>query len=567
MLKTLLKKQMAEIFRNYFYDPKKNKMRSKGATAMYIALYVLLMAGLLGGMFALLAVGICAPMAAAGVGWLYYLVMGLIAVLLGAFGSVFSTYSSLYLSKDNDLLLSMPIPVRYVMASRLLGVYLLGLMYSGVATVPAVIVYWIVAPVTAGTIVGGVLTVLLVSVIVMVLSCLLGWVVARISLKLKNKSFVTVILSLAFLAAYYFVYYKAQGLITLLAENAAVYGAKIRGSAYLLYLFGSVGAGDWLAMLIVTLSQAALLALTLWVIARSFLKIATATGSVKKVRFEHRAVRAQSVQRALCQKELRRFTASPNYMLNCGLGIVMLPAAGIALLIKGRALAQLLDDAFGAGADIVPVLLCAALCLLASMNDMAAPSVSLEGRQLWLAQSLPVTPWQVLRAKLDMQLLLTGVPVLFCALCAVIVLPGGAAEMALAVVAALLYTLLSALGGARARAQDAEPDVDQRDHAHQAGRQRDARALCQLVLCHRARRAVLPVRQIFERSGVSGHFRRRHGGRLCAAAALAQAARHAHLRCAVSEKQETASVRLDRGGFLLCVSVTARARAQRTRAP
>lgn len=54
MLKTLLKKQMAEIFRNYFYDPKKNKMRSRGATAMYIALYVLLMAGMLGGMFALL---------------------------------------------------------------------------------------------------------------------------------------------------------------------------------------------------------------------------------------------------------------------------------------------------------------------------------------------------------------------------------------------------------------------------------------------------------------------------------------------------------------------------------
>ena len=445
MLKTLLKKQMAEIFRNYFYDPKKNKMRSRGATIAYIALYVLLMAGVLGGMFALLAVGICAPMAAAGVGWLYYLVMGLIAVLLGAFGSVFSTYSSLYLSKDNDLLLSMPIPVRYVMASRLLGVYLLGLMYSGVATVPAVIVYWIVAPVTAGTVVGGVLTVLLVSVIVMVLSCLLGWVVARISLKLKHKSFITVILSLLFLAAYYFVYYKAQGLITLLAENAAVYGAKIRGSAYLLYLFGSVGAGDWLAMVLVTLSQAALLALTLWVIARSFLKIATATGSVKKVRFEHRAVRAQSVQRALFGKELRRFTASPNYMLNCGLGILMLPVAGIVLLIKGGALGRMLADVFSGNVGVVPVLMCAAVCLLASMNDMAAPAVSLEGRNLWLVQSLPVVPWQALRAKLDVQLVLTGVPVLFCALCMVIVLPGSALEKALLVIVALLYTLLSAL--------------------------------------------------------------------------------------------------------------------------
>ena len=49
MLKTLLKKQMAEIFRNYFYDPKKNKMRSRGATIAYMALYALLMVGLLGG--------------------------------------------------------------------------------------------------------------------------------------------------------------------------------------------------------------------------------------------------------------------------------------------------------------------------------------------------------------------------------------------------------------------------------------------------------------------------------------------------------------------------------------
>ena len=445
MLKTLLKKQMAEIFRNYFYDPKKNKMRSRGATIAYIALYALLMVGLLGGIFALMAVGLCGPLVEGGMDWLYYLLMGLIAVFLGTFGSVFSTYSSLYLSKDNDLLLSLPIPVRCVMASRLLGVYLLGLMYAAVVIVPGVIVYWLTAPVTAGTIVGGVLMVLIVSVIVMVLSCLLGWVVARISLKLKNKSFITVLLSLLFLAAYYFVYYKAQALITLLVESAAVYGMKIRGSAYLLYLFGSVGAGDWLAMGIVTVTQAALLALTLWGIARSFLKIATATGSVKKVRFEHKAVRAQSTQRALFGKELRRFTASPNYMLNCGLGILMLPVAGIVLLIKGGALGRMLADVFSGNVGVVPVLMCAAVCLLASMNDMAAPAVSLEGRNLWLVQSLPVVPWQALRAKLDVQLVLTGVPVLFCALCMVIVLPGSALEKALLVVVALLYTLLSAL--------------------------------------------------------------------------------------------------------------------------
>ena len=130
MLKLLLKKQMTEIFRNYFYDPKKNRARSKFGIFGYMVLFVLLMAGMLGGMFTYLSLTVCTPFSAAGMDWLYFAIMGLIAVLLGTFGSVFNTYSCLYLSKDNDLLLSMPIPVNVLMFSRLLTVYLMGLMLS-----------------------------------------------------------------------------------------------------------------------------------------------------------------------------------------------------------------------------------------------------------------------------------------------------------------------------------------------------------------------------------------------------------------------------------------------------
>ena len=66
MLKILLKKQIAEIFRSYFYDAKKNKARSKAAVAAYIVLFVVIMLGVLGGMFTLLALSMSAPMAAAG---------------------------------------------------------------------------------------------------------------------------------------------------------------------------------------------------------------------------------------------------------------------------------------------------------------------------------------------------------------------------------------------------------------------------------------------------------------------------------------------------------------------
>lgn len=65
MLKLLLIKQLFEIFSPYFYDAKKNKARSKVSTAMYFALYALLIVGLLGGMFTFLSVKLCQPLESA----------------------------------------------------------------------------------------------------------------------------------------------------------------------------------------------------------------------------------------------------------------------------------------------------------------------------------------------------------------------------------------------------------------------------------------------------------------------------------------------------------------------
>ena len=82
MLKVLLKKQLMEVFKSYFYDAKKNKMRSKGAIAGWIIFFVLIMAGVLGGMFTALSLSMCAAMTKAGMDWLYFLLMGGVAVFL-----------------------------------------------------------------------------------------------------------------------------------------------------------------------------------------------------------------------------------------------------------------------------------------------------------------------------------------------------------------------------------------------------------------------------------------------------------------------------------------------------
>ena len=445
MLKLLIKKQLLEVFKGYFYDAKKNKMRSKPAIIVWILFFIVIMVGVLGGMFTALSLSLCGPLSQAGVGWLYFLLLSGLAVLLGAFGSVFSTYSGLYLAKDNDLLLSMPIPIRTIITARLANVYLMGVMYSAVVLIPGLIVYWIVAGVTAARVICGVVLFLVVTMTVLILSCLLGWVVAKISLKLKNRSFISVLIALLFIVGYYFFYFMASGLVRDLISNAETYGMKIRGAAAGLYFFGRIGEGDWLATAIFTILTAAVFALIWIAITRSFLSIATSSGNTEKVRYREKTVRQKSAFTALLSKEFARFTSNANYMLNCGLGIVVLPVCGVLLLIKGRE-ACLLIDAFLAGRpDSAAVLLCTALVMITSMNDMATPSVSLEGKSIWIPQSLPVESRAVLRAKASVQLILTGIPMLFAAICAAIIIPAGLEKKLLILILPLVYSLFSAL--------------------------------------------------------------------------------------------------------------------------
>ena len=447
MLKLLIKKQLTEVFRNFFYDQKKKSARSKGSVAAWILLFAFLMVGVLGGMFTSMAVSLCAPLLSAGFGWLYFTITGLLSLFLGVFASVFNSYQALYLSKDNDLLFSMPIPAGTILASRLVTVYLLGFIYSAIVIVPAVIVYFLNAPFSVAALIGCIVLVAVISVLVAVLCCALGWLVAKISLRLKNKSYITVILSLLFFGVYYFFYFKSSALIRELIANASVYGEKIRSAAYPLYLFGRIGEGSVPAMLIFAAAAGALFALTLWALSRGFIKMATSTGSAGKIKARKAGAREKSAFGTLVAREFSRFLSSPNYMLNCGLGTLLIPAAGVALLIKGKALLPLLEANFGGMPGAVSVLFGAALCLLATMNELVAPSVSLEGKNLWIVKSLPVSPWLVLRAKLLPQLLLTLLPMAVCFVCGALALPDAPIVIALACLNAAAAVVLLDLFG------------------------------------------------------------------------------------------------------------------------
>lgn len=446
MIKTLLKKQLLELNQNFFQDKKTGKAKSKSRTILSIVGFAILMIGVLGGMFFMLSMSL-QPLISMDMGWLYFLLMSMIALALGIFGSVFNTYASLYKAKDNEMLLSLPIPVSNILVVRLLGVYLMGAMYTLIVYLPAVIVYYLTVPLSLWHVVCPLIFGLLLTIVVLILSCVLGWGVAKASGRLKNKSLVTVVLSLAFLVAYYFVYFRASQMITELLQHAVTTGESIRMRAYPIYVVGRAAAGDGVALLLVSLVVVALFLLTVYVLAHSFLSIATATDVASRKAYRRQSLRRSSVAGALLGKEMRRLLASSVYMLNCALGTLLLPLAGILILWKGQDIITMMTLLTEGNGAMAGVLMIAVICMLVSMNDITAPSISLEGNTLWLMQSLPVTPQQVLQTKIRLHVLLTAIPAVICSVCVCIVLQPDVYTALMIVVLPMLYALFGALFG------------------------------------------------------------------------------------------------------------------------
>lgn len=411
MLKVLLKKQLLELNRGFLQNKKTGELRSKKSTIVMVLSFLVLF-----GMISFAFVGIGSLLIDSfhlvDMDWMYFFMMFSMAIMLGAFGSVFNTYASLYKAGDNDLLFSMPISAYTIILARLLSVYLLGLLYSLIAAIPTLIVYWVKVGATFLTALGQVLCVGIISLFVLAISVALGYIVAVVSSKIHSKTFVSVLCTLLFLFVYYFAYFKMNELIRTVAENAEHYGEKFRSSTFFLYHLAYGAQGDIKSVLIALAITLALLFIIILVLRRSFFKIATKTEKSKHKK-GRTTIKTSSLKSALLKKELKRFATSTNYMMNCGLGLIIMPVLAVFALIKADAMNELLGGMpadLGIFANVFPLIPACSICAICSLNAISAPSVSLEGKSIWVLQSLPVEEKLIIEAKVNAHVLLNSIP-------------------------------------------------------------------------------------------------------------------------------------------------------------
>lgn len=422
MLKALIKKELSQLGSFYFYDKKKGAKRSPGAAALYIIIFVVLFASL-GMMFMGLATLLSEQLVPAELDWLYFAMMGLTAVMVGVIGSVFTTHTILYRAKDNESLLAMPIPPSKILFSRMLVVYGFSLLLVMIVWIPTMIRYAAMGANHGLSFPLQLLLMLMLAALVTVLNCVLGWLVALISMRIKNKTAATVILSLVFIGAYYYVYFRIKDVLAAILSSLDKFEAAFRGWGWPLFQLGKGAAGSVPAALIFSLIALGLLAVTYAVLSATLIRILTASHTGKKAVYREKRAEQSSASSALLYKEFKRYTGSATYMLNTGMGGLIMIIAAVALIIKAAdlrtAISGFLTDSGLIG--LLPIVLVCGVCLIGSMDMVTASSVSLEGKSIWVLQTMPVEEKKVLRAKETLHMLVNCIPSAILLLAAVIV--------------------------------------------------------------------------------------------------------------------------------------------------
>lgn len=446
MFRALVKSRFSALYASWFRASRLKKKKSIafkvliGVFALYVVGCVFFM---FGGMFSAL----CRPLVESGFGWLYFALAAIMAAILCFIGSVFTTQQQLYSAKDNDLLLAMPIPPAYILGSRMLALLALNLLLEILVMIPVGVVYCMYyAPTPAGVIIFLVCALFL-PFLPMTLSCVFGWLLALITDRIRNKSLVSTVFSLCFLAAYFYVISNAGKYITAMIQNGAGIAEAIRSSVYPAYAFGAaVAEGNPVQLAGFLLSCLLPFGIVYAVLSLGFIRITTSHRGAAKIKYRERTLKVGSVSSALLRKELRHFASNGMYIMNAAMGSMFTLAGAVALVIY-RDLPQMI---FASVPQIKPFMgaaVAAALCMLAATDIISAPSVSLEGKNLWISQSLPVPGGKILLAKANMHIVIALPPVIITGLVAVFMLRPTALEaLAILVVPAVMTAFCALLG-------------------------------------------------------------------------------------------------------------------------
>lgn len=359
--------------------------------------------------------------------------------------TIYKVKGTIFGFKDYDMIMSLPVKVNMVVASRLVFLYAMNILFVLIVMFPAIAAYGLLAkpPITFYLV--SIILSLFLPLVPIIVASLIGTLIIVLSSRIRYSNVLNIILSLGVFLLIIILSIGGDKTGQALVDMGNTFTSQVNRIYPLARMYNTaVIHSDIKAILMFIAISVVAFAIYSLLVGKVFTKINT-VAMVGRYRTNYKMgkLKQSTAFMALYRKELRRFFSSTVYTLNAGIGIVILTVAAIAFPFIN--LDKLMADPDAAMLLInggASVLVC--FCLATSCTTSS--SISLEGRNLWIIKSIPVQPKVVLYAKLAVNLTIAA-PAIIDAMVISLVLSPSLLNCILTVVITALFAIFVALFG------------------------------------------------------------------------------------------------------------------------
>ena len=332
----------------------------------------------------------------------------LVPTIFTVIEGIYKSQGLLFESRDNELLLSLPIKKSKIIFVKLFKFLAFQYLYNLLFLLPAFILYiYFDKPPISFYFISIVMSFLL--PIPTIISSFIGFFLKGISSSTKSKKAVQTVFTLIIFLAIFILSFYSNTLITKLIKNASSINDAISRIYYPIGAYISlIKKFDFLEFIKLLLVNLLPLIIFIFIggkyyfsIVSKFNESGNKTHISKNVSF-----RKTPKLKALVIKELKKYFSTPVYVFNTLFGVIIMLIAVVAMCINFEGTINTISSSQMSGISIndiikfLPKVFLAIIVIISSMSMITSSSISIEGKSFNITKSLPIDTRDILLSKI-----------------------------------------------------------------------------------------------------------------------------------------------------------------------
>lgn len=326
---------------------------------------------------------------------------------------IYKSSSLLFNCRDDDLLLSLPIPKSIVLFVRVLKFYLFELLYNTLFIFPAIFVYAIYMHPSITYYIVSLFGLFLFPIIPILLSCLIGAIIVYMSSLFKNKNIVQTILSVILVFGIMYLSFNAEKILENILNNAYNINNLITTIYYpaKAYIELIINYSTIQLLKFITINLA-LFCLTIVLIGKIYFRINSSSKAIKfKKSNKPYIIKSSNPIWGIIKKELNRFLNSPVFIINSAFSLIFFILGCILLANKFDVIASTITEMnstinFDFIKKSINIILFIFISISSFLTTITCSMISLEGKSFNILKIIPIKPYTIINAKILTSLLI-----------------------------------------------------------------------------------------------------------------------------------------------------------------